>query len=71
MTLIAIAFTTGGQRDRLRGPVNLTCPECARIAAPVEGVWAPWCSWCRQWLCSPPCAQRHVCRGFLVRLVAA
>jgi len=75
VTRIVLVVATG--RDRLRGPVNLYCPECPRIVAPIEGALAPWCVWCCRWLCGPRCAQRHVCRArravlaALDRLVAA
>jgi hypothetical protein len=64
-------------RDPVRGPVNVVCPECPRIAAPVEAALAPWCAWCGRWFCGTRCAQRHVCRArravhaLLDRLVAA
>jgi hypothetical protein len=61
MTRIVVAFTSGEHRDRLRGPVNLWCPGCSRIAAPVEDVAAPWCSWCASWFCGARCARRHAC----------
>jgi hypothetical protein len=64
MTLIAFVPSAGGDaRDRLRGPVNLRCPNCTRLTAH-EGTHAPWCGWCLQSLCSAACARRHGRDGF-------
>ena len=72
---IVIVMPAG--RDWLRGPTNIFCPECSRIAARVEGALAPWCGWCRCWFDRVQCARAHACperravHALLDRLVAA
>jgi hypothetical protein len=77
MNIVLLVVASRSGRDRLRGPVNLTCPQCTRIAAPAEGALVPWCGWCASWLCSRHCARQHECQArraahaLLDQLVAA